>query len=44
MRTVPEADALLTNRHHVLLLKIAAHATTGFGEALIARVALKKGS
>lgn len=43
MRMVPEAEALLTNRHHVLLLKIAACATTGYGNALITRVALIKG-
>lgn len=43
MRIVPEAEALLTNGHHVLLLKIAPYATTGYGNALITRVALIKG-
>lgn len=42
MSIVPEAEALLTNRHHVLILKIELYATTGYGKALITRVALIK--
>lgn len=43
MRIVPEAEAVLTNRHQVQFLKIALYATTGYGNALITRIALIKG-
>lgn len=42
MRIVPQAEDLLTKRHHVRLLKIALYGTTGYDTALITGVALIK--